>query len=643
MVVAISNVGVKLRAQGVSVPHQKISSQKFYMTVARAVNVKLLVDNLAEALTCKPKEVEDLLASSGYDNFNRVDPNHFERFAENILAAAIRKFGTGTKTLLGEAVPRERQLQRLDSALRNSLDAEKIVKSLARQMGGTKREAADLLRELGAVDIAVIGAYVPEIRAAAKAKRPEMVPFQILAPGEEIRQVIPGVKIGISQTEVPVPSAMVEPLTELFKALPELVAADSLPSLYREGIMDYYNKFMAEVNPKISRYILEHFGTRGPKYIVNSGIGGNEQHNHPFAKMHNKDFYYNQEAGTYWIMADSPAAFVAFIEEHPEMARDMNTENTLYMEFSRSGKTEETVKLHEFTPMEFKRIVFANSGPLRDLAERDGNLRLDLPDDVSGRYGFIKTPVLLAPAYVAGLDVHAIWQAFEDAAKAYDFSDPLSPPSLLARFTYASQRSRPNTNHMYLGSNTPVLSTTLDSLLQFVMEGINKPTNLGWVNNFSVSRYLGQPRDAHLTLEGILANAEKMMGLFLFTKESATIPKAGAHLINENIDPIDEAHRGMKLGQETNALGGANAERFCDLGMLSILIEAEKITPELIPWIDMLFADYVVATAKLYGIDPGSNPEVKYVRDTSALGLVRVAKGAYNLMSSFFTKKEKAA
>ena len=84
--------------------------------------------------------------------------------------------------------------------------------------------------------------------------------------------------------------------------------------------------------------------------------------------------------------------------------RDAALDNTLFIECSRSGITEETVKLHEFTPRDASRIVFANKGPLRELAERDHNLALTLPEERPGRFGRNTTPILLAPMHVAGLD-----------------------------------------------------------------------------------------------------------------------------------------------------------------------------------------------------------------------------------------------
>ena len=54
--------------------------------------------------------------------------------------------------------------------------------------------------------------------------------------------------------------------------------------------------------------------------------------------------------------------------------------------------------------------MFANRGPLRELGVQDGNLVLPLPDEVSGRYGRNKTPILIAPMDVAGMNIERFWE-----------------------------------------------------------------------------------------------------------------------------------------------------------------------------------------------------------------------------------------
>lgn len=403
--------------------------------------------------------------------------------------------------------------------------------------------------------------------------------------------------------EIPLPVGQHEAVTLLISSLSTSVAADPFLSLYRSDVMSYHDQFVAGDGRAILQFVERHFGENGRslRYLVNSGIGANEQFNHYVATVNNA----NPQRRVTWIITDSSRHLY-------KLPSDATLENTLFMEFSRSGKTEETVKIHELTSRKAIRIVFANSGPLRELGERDSatNLTLDLPDQVSGRFGRNKTPILLAPMLVAGMDTKHYWTLIERAIRAMDLASRSSLPAQLAEFIYLHQL-RNGINHIYLGCNDDVLAHSADELVQFWNEGVNKDAN-----DIMMSRYFGLLRDSHANIEGILGNARTKLALFLLA-DVRTFRKLPP-LAREIVDPIDPAHAGLRFGDEEGVLAQANFEH------MSRVMPCAKIDLHGQPDLDrsavlgQLWSDVTYYYSKLRGVDPGSNPEVKHVRDRAA-------------------------
>lgn len=371
-------------------------------------------------------------------------------------------------------------------------------------------------------------------------------------------------------------------------------AADPLAVLYRDRPMEYAESFLANIAPKMDAYVRDRFGDAGPRYLVNSGIGANEQFNYFVSALGNA----RSDRKVIWLLANSP-------KEVAGLPADASVGNTLFMEFSRSGLTEETVKLHEFTPRSANRIVFANSGPLRELGERDKNLVLELPSEVSGRYGRNKTPILMAPMHVVGFDVRAYWKSIADACNAWDLSKPC-PPVVLARYI-RTQQLRREANHIYFGTNHPLLRRCADEFCQYWNEGVNRDGN-----DITMSRYLGLPRDSHMNLEAVLGTSERKLAVFLlYTGEPGGHPMLGA------IDPIRKEHCGLTPGETDLILAMANVKR-CSEKMPTILITVDNVDLIASAVLGLLWADTTLVYSRLIGVDPGSNPEVKAVRTRAA-------------------------
>ena len=360
---------------------------------------------------------------------------------------------------------------------------------------------------------------------------------------------------------------------------------------------------------------------------MTTGIGANEQFCHYMAAVNNRDPGRKLD----WILIHSPGQLDLL---PPDAAED----NTLFMEFSRSSVTEETIKLHEYTARTCRRIVFSNGGGLKQLAERDGNQVLSMPDAISGRYGRNKTPILLAPMLAAGMDTERYWTMISRAMKAFDLGDPDSLPHVLARFILAAQKSR-GTDFLYLGCGDELLGLLGDEFIQFWNEGVNKNGN-----DLLVSRFFGLPRDSHMNLEGVLGNRQTKLGIFLLRNDRRG--EIAHPLVSQQVDPIDPGHRGLVLGDEEVILALANYRRFAEV-MPSVLLEIMgEPGPDLSAVLGQLFADVTFVYSRMMGIDPGSNPEVKFVRQRSAAllkGFAAELRSGRRIEDLFAAEAEKEA
>jgi hypothetical protein len=402
-----------------------------------------------------------------------------------------------------------------------------------------------------------------------------------------------------------------ESFLSLFQSIPSTFSSDPFIKLYREDVFGYFKEYMRLNAPQIREYINQRFNGKYPKYLVTTGIGANEQFNHFIASINNN----NRNRQLTWLIINSPKRLSL-------LPKEANLDNTLFMEFSRSSVTEETVKIHEYTPRDAHRIVFSNSGPLLELGRRDGNLTQTLPDQVSGRYGRNKTPILLAPMYVAGMDVKEFWKNIENAINAFNICDPNSLPMVIAKYLFLHQREEMR-NFIYLGCNDDNLISLADEFVQYWNEGVNKHGN-----DLLISRFFGLPRDSHMNAEGILGNRDSKMAFFLLRTNMRN--DISHPLVSNIIDPIDTRHKGLHFSDEEVILAYANYKRFAEL-MPTILLEIScKPSLKHAALIGQLFADITLVYASLIGTNPGSNPEVKAVRERAAQLLSTSAKKIRN-------------
>jgi hypothetical protein len=491
-------------------------------------------------------------------------------------------------------------------AIRGALDSKLLISNLAEVLRASSDETEHELIEKGFGDL--VAQYKESQAKETKAAEDSIVDYSIPFPGKSLEPFKDLISVEFSPPlyqPVKVPRHLKEIISLKVKNITESYCDDAFASLYRNNVLQYCKKFLSTDANRIDRYIEENFKNGYPKYIVNSGIGANEQFNHYVSHLNNL----NPDKKLEWLIIDSPRHLV-------KLPLDANIDNTLFMEFSRSGKTEETVKIHEYTSREAKRIVFANQGPLREIGKRDNNLVLELPDQVSGRFGRNTTPILLAPMHVAKMDTKSFWTTIEKAISTFDLSSDDSLPASIAQFIYLFQQQN-GINHIYFGCNDDILACSADEFLQFWNEGVNK-----YGNDITMSRYFGLLRDSHLNIEGILANHKTKMGIFLFREDLSPIKLPP--MTSREIDPINPAHKGLRLGDEELIMAEANYQRFSELmPAIKITVHGDLIL-EHAAVLGQLWSDITFFYSRMLGVDPGSNPEVKYVRDRSELLLSRL-------------------
>jgi hypothetical protein len=216
------------------------------------------------------------------------------------------------------------------------------------------------------------------------------------------------------------------------------------------------------------------------------------------------------------------------------------------------------------------------------------------------------------------MDTDRFWQNIEESITRFDLSSPSSLPVQIAQFIYLYQKQN-GVNHIYFGCNDDLLACSADEFLQFWNEGVNKGGN-----DICMSKYLGLLRDSHTNIEGILANHKTKMGIFLLRDKMS--PAKLPPMTSGKIDPINPAHGGLNFGDEEIILAEANYQRFSELMPVIKVTMHGDLCLDHAAVLGQLWADITFFYSRMMNLDPGSNPEVKFVRDRSDELLSKAAR-----------------
>jgi len=384
---------------------------------------------------------------------------------------------------------------------------------------------------------------------------------------------------------------------------------------YRGSVWSYYAQsftpveiFLDGVTRGVDLFMRRQFpgGARTLRYVVSTGIGANEQYTRQLALLHNET-----DPAVRWIVVNSPGEW---LQVRPS---DATAENTVFVDISRSGDTQEILKTVEFTVQEFPvRIVLANRGPLYDGAKRrqdaGGPVHIQaIPSDIGGRLMRRQSPIVYLPMYLAqgSQALRAYVRATDAFDQALAFSRGRNSLAVaLAEFALAQlllgRRSELAVFATVGGQQSPLLYSAQE-LQQLWMEGAQKQGSLP-----AAMQVLALPDHSHKTLEGVLGQHGRYLALFLLAQRVLGVK---GDLALDAQTASNPAHAGLTVNQVLHALATANAQRAAEV-MPTITIELNQPTAETAAALATLHEDFAVYYTALTGQDPNSNPEVKRVR-----------------------------
>ena len=211
---------------------------------------------------------------------------------------------------------------RLDNALSGAIDARKLVNNLAEVWRVSPDEVRTVLEAHGFGGVLARLQATTTDDAADEAQGEPLSTVPVLMPADgriKVRAFGPAF-----DEPVAAPQAVLDTVSKSLAAFLPNASKDVLGVLYRDNPAAYATKFLKEVAPRIDSYVREHFGEAGPRYLVNSGIGANEQFNYFTAALANA----RSGRRVTWLLANSP-------KEITNLPADATVKNTLFMEFSR--------------------------------------------------------------------------------------------------------------------------------------------------------------------------------------------------------------------------------------------------------------------------------------------------------------------
>ncbi|MBU0743939.1 MAG: hypothetical protein KKE11_01010, partial [Gammaproteobacteria bacterium] len=423
---------------------------------------------------------------------------------------------------------------------------------------------------------------------------------------------------------------------------------------YRGKVSEYYNRvFLTSVAKQMEDFVDIHFTNKGRKlgFIVKVGIGANEEYDH-----HTRAVYETKKNGIVYAVMNNSYEFEEFRKRHP----DANGDNTLMIYESRSGETEEPLKVFLFNYKDFPvSIVFSNQGPLHDTAEGwikkqqqkeevPTILRLDFRTDMAGRYMRRKTPMSYCALHLLDEISRRPEVRITNSGEVKRIRQLVAEMKGVKDSSYAAgvieaqiQTQEARLKHTYADRwayKYMLVTDEADRLLSFTKKEESLAVQIAEFihRNQMLSRLTPGGRDQIALIvndedilwpateqpiqnwmEGVNKPGNKMiMAPYLFSEEPHAIQgildQAGSHIalfvFNKKHPSYQEA---KKKAQEMYAKG-----------IPLVMIEINEPNIENTAGFSSLMEDFIVYYAGIIGQNPYTNPEVKYVRENSDTRLV---------------------
>ncbi len=248
-------------------------------------------------------------------------------------------------------------------------------------------------------------------------------------------------------------------------------------------------------------------------------------------------------------------------------------------------------------------------GPLRELAEREGIARLEIPAGVGGRYSVL-TPVGLLPAALVGIDIEAVLTGARRALERAEYESLLqNPAALYAALLWAADA--------WLGARIHVVMPYSDRLREFAAwyaqlwaESLGKrldrrgalvhagPTPVGATGatdqHSQVQLYMEGPFDKVVTFLRVEHPGEDVT-----IPGRAGLPEELAYL------------SGHTLGELLLAEQEATSAALARMGRMNVALSLPSLTPETMGELIMFYQVATGFAGAWYGVNPFDQPGVE--------------------------------
>ncbi len=248
-------------------------------------------------------------------------------------------------------------------------------------------------------------------------------------------------------------------------------------------------------------------------------------------------------------------------------------------------------------------------GPLRELAEREGIARLEIPAGVGGRYSVL-TPVGLLPAALVGIDIEAVLSGARRALERAEYESLLqNPAALYAALLWAADA--------WLGARIHVVMPYSDRLREFAAwyaqlwaESLGKRLDRRGAEVHAGPTPVGATgaTDQHSQVQLYMEGPFDKVVTFLRVEhpgEDVTIP--GRQGLPEELAYLS----GHTLGELLLAEQEATSAALARMGRMNLALSLPSLTAESMGELIMFYQVATGFAGAWYGVNPFDQPGVE--------------------------------
>jgi ribulose-phosphate 3-epimerase len=375
----------------------------------------------------------------------------------------------------------------------------------------------------------------------------------------------------------------------------------------KQTIEQFFNNyFRKEWYDRICQFVNERFSEEHPlKAIVTNGIGANDQFMWSLINMYNAK---RPDGAPKWY-------HIPVARDLEQLRRDgIQGKEALFIDISRSGGTWEGVEvaIRSLQMGYTDHLALANGGAIKAVAEKAAKLGqykpliIGMSPDIGGRNMHRKTTIYYTAQTVAGMFLSwmnsNVFAEFNDAFdKANDFAEPDNSLAVSAGQFLQGTMETLDVNHIAFITNTEALRLVGTEWEQYIMEGCNKEH----VISMGMHDLATEPED-------VLQNFSRTR----LARQTVSIVILDRSALSYETDRMRVAALA-----ETTPLMIFTVETMFGRG---INIEQQAA-------FDILWTDLVTVFTTLLRVDANSNPNVKFVREYTAMRVAewRTAEGKY--------------